>query len=399
MKKWLCVLTSLSVLAAAPVLASEGEASFQEDGQNPVMNFIGDYGYATGTINVSCTGKSDAAFKVTWRSSAAEYNDWEMSGTLDTDTLTVTYENCVKTYVLFNENGEIEKRETEYVDGTGSITFLDEPGLIGLTWKDDQEDIAGDAVFTYIYPIAPEREADIPFEEGDAGIQKLHGDVRGDIENGIYTIYIKALESDDENFWWEAYQGDKGDASFVELLTQTTMEDGYAYVGSFRAIDDGEDTIRLVHTNGHYCDGYLDFIVKTEGGEIKENIGGGEAFGTSGEELAPFFEGEWQEKDGGEKALSLSLGEDGTLKALLTDGEEKSYTMSLFYDCISEALVYWDGQMFEGAFESGKEAAAADGTGLFAFLPSDEENEGSDILIIWKDDTFGNVEGAEFIRK
>ena len=55
-----------------------------------------------------------------------------------------------------------------------------------------------------------------------------------------------------DGFYWEYYTGDKGDATFVELITQAN-DDGCAYAGSFKAIEDAgdaEDYIRLVYTNG-----------------------------------------------------------------------------------------------------------------------------------------------------
>ena len=156
--------------------------------------------------------------------------------------------------------------------------------------------------------------------------------VTTDLEDGVLTIRIE--ESDekeqDQGFWWESYTGDKGDASFVELVTQSTDEEGYAYAGSFRAIDDGEDTIRLVHTNGHYNKEYLDFDVVTENGEIKETTGGGQALETKAEDLAPILEGVWDEMDG-TNVLEISEAPDGGLRFVVSNSSGRD-GMTTFYD-------------------------------------------------------------------
>ena len=121
---------------------------------------------------------------------------------------------------------------------------------------------------------------------------------------------------------WEAYRGDKGDRSLVEVITETDMEDGLAYAGSFRVIPDqgdGDDYVRLVYTDGHYNAEYLDWNVKVENGAIVEVTGGSQAFPSSGSDLAPVMEGVWEEEDGS-RSLEVSLDDDGTLAFIISDG-------------------------------------------------------------------------------
>lgn len=233
--------------------------------------------------------------------------------------------------------------------------------------------------------------------------------VTTDLEKGVLTIRIE--ESDekkeqDPGFWWESYQGDKGDASFVELITQSTDEDGYAYAGSFRAIDDGEDTIRLVHTNGHYIKEYLDFNVAAENGEIKETTGGGQAFETKAEDLAPILEGVWDEMDGTNVLEITKAPEDGLRFVISNTGGRNGmttfYTMTAYYDAVEGALVYWDGTEETAAIEAEGETeadqaeteSAGEGTGLFALEPQEDDSIG----ILWKDDTFGNYDVNMFVK-
>lgn len=157
MKKWICLLTVLVLVFslcacgakdAAPAGSEEAEAAAQEDGQNPVMNFIGVYGHDRASIMVEADGTDGAKITVTWGASAAENAEWVMSGKFDPETLTVAYTDCVKTVYVWNEQGEIDSETVEYENGEGTITFTDGEAL-SLTWDDAQEHIADGTVFEY----------------------------------------------------------------------------------------------------------------------------------------------------------------------------------------------------------------------------------------------------------
>ena len=233
--------------------------------------------------------------------------------------------------------------------------------------------------------------------------------VTTDLEDGVLTIRLGESDEkpEDTGFWWEFYTGDKGDASYVESVTQTNDEDGYAYVGSFRATDDGEDTIRLVNTDGHYVKEYMDFTVSARDGEITDVTGGGQAFETKGETLAPILEGVWDEVDGGTKTLEITGTEDGGLSFVISDGGGKDgktsfYTMTAYYDAVEDALVYWDGAQVTAAIEtegeteaeSEPEKSTGEGAGLFALMKRPDDSFG----ILWKDDTFGNTDVGMFVK-
>lgn len=238
-------------------------------------------------------------------------------------------------------------------------------------------------------------------------------DITTDVADDTITIRIKSNKEQEKDFWWQAYSGDKGDASFMELVTETDMEDGYAYVGSFRAIDDGTDTIRLVYTNGHYTREYLDFGVEIEDGIITGMVRGGQTFETRAEDLAPVLEGVWEETEGGTHSLEIALADDGGLSFTVSDGSGRDgnvvyYTMTAYYDAIEEALVYWDGTQHSAVISAEDETEAesegstpGEGTGLFAIqVPSSEdtEEEEAELGILWKDDTFGNTDTNMFVK-
>ena len=157
MKKWICLLTVLvlvfslcacSAKDAAPAGSEEAEAAAQEDGQNPVMNFIGVYGHDRASIMVEADGTDGAKITVTWGASAAENAEWVTRGKFDPAALTGAYTDCVKTVYVWNEQGEIDSETVEYENGEGTITFTDGEAL-SLTWDDAQEHIADGTVFEY----------------------------------------------------------------------------------------------------------------------------------------------------------------------------------------------------------------------------------------------------------
>ena len=103
---------------------------------------------------------------------------------------------------------------------------------------------------------------------------QYHGDTEVECEDGTMTIRIEATENDDPDFWWEFDRDLEESTGLVDVITDSTQEEGLAYAGSFMAAGDGEDTIRLLYTDGFVVDMYMDFTVKVEDGKILETTGG-----------------------------------------------------------------------------------------------------------------------------
>ena len=136
--------------AAQPSSAPEATVSEpvqeEEDGQNPVMNFIGPYVCDRCTILIECDGPHGAKASVTWSSSASELTEWSMSGIFDEETLSFKYTNGIKTNYVYGEDGIVTNTETVYKDGTGTIAFTED--LI-LSWVDDTEHAADGMLFSF----------------------------------------------------------------------------------------------------------------------------------------------------------------------------------------------------------------------------------------------------------
>ena len=217
-----------------------------EDGQNPVMNFIGTYSAGRPWAEVACSGADSAYIKITWSGSAWEHAEWEIVGRLDLDTLTVTYTGAVKKIVTFeDENSEDPTVVTEYTDGTGTIVFT--PDLT-FTWHEDQSDFGEDVVFEWVPVVVPEEDGQNPAMNfvgnygcmsaqtyalveavGSSGIRismekvtgfssRMRWDITGELDPDTLTVTYTGARKVKVEF---TYQGDE------EIATETVeYEDG-----------------------------------------------------------------------------------------------------------------------------------------------------------------------------
>ncbi len=117
-----------------------------DDGQNPVMNFIGEYQSGRARALVECDGVDGARITIEWAGSAWETARWVIVGPLDTDTLTIAYAGCVKSVLTYDDKGELKSEEVEYEDGTGSVVFGED---MTFTWHEDQSEYGTDLVFEW----------------------------------------------------------------------------------------------------------------------------------------------------------------------------------------------------------------------------------------------------------
>jgi hypothetical protein len=143
--------TAISVAACAtnkPAASAGSDASLSEvveDGQNPVMNFIGQYYGGRADVLVEAKGDDSAQFTITWSESYDTKAVWTMSGVFNEDTTSVAYADGVKKSVTCNSHGEVISEEVIYTDGKGEFTF----SYDGVTWDDQKEHIADNMVFKW----------------------------------------------------------------------------------------------------------------------------------------------------------------------------------------------------------------------------------------------------------
>lgn len=103
---------------------SEAQAAAEDDGQNPVMNFVGVYSneYSTEAL-VEAQGKEDARITVTCAGSPWFHHKTVMSGRMDPDTFTVEFTDAAKTEYYYNSDGSVNEEKADYTDGTGKAVF------------------------------------------------------------------------------------------------------------------------------------------------------------------------------------------------------------------------------------------------------------------------------------
>ena len=136
------------VMALTMGLTACGKKAEPDDGQNPVMNFVGYYVCDRANVFISADGDEGASAIVTWGSSAWENSSWMMSGTFDPETLQFEYHDCVRTDYVYDDSGEVTSQTEVYTGGHGFMFFTDGDYLT-LTWQDDQENVADGMVFEY----------------------------------------------------------------------------------------------------------------------------------------------------------------------------------------------------------------------------------------------------------
>lgn len=118
--------------------SSSAQESTTADSDDPYVGTYFEEHAGRGTITVEKDETSDLYLvSVAWPSSAAEVSEWTFSGEIDADG-TLEYYNCLMVTMKDGED-PIE----DYESGTGRLMF----GEDGLTWEDDQDNVADDALF------------------------------------------------------------------------------------------------------------------------------------------------------------------------------------------------------------------------------------------------------------
>ena len=115
------------------------------EGQNTVQDFAGEYQAGRAHAVVETEGENEARVTIEWGDSASSLVRWVMSGEFDAAGLTVDYDDCVKTYVTYNDGGGLAGEETLYENGSGRFSFS--PDGTGFTWHEDQSDRGEDVEF------------------------------------------------------------------------------------------------------------------------------------------------------------------------------------------------------------------------------------------------------------
>ncbi|MBR5702098.1 MAG: hypothetical protein IKX47_06485, partial [Oscillospiraceae bacterium] len=226
----------------APTMPEE-----EEEGQNPVMNWIGEYRCPQAeraSAHVECGEGSSAIIRITWGSSAWEQTQWLIVGELDPDTLTITYTGASRTNVTYNDDGTIAEEVTEYADGTGTIVF--DQGT-SFTWHEDQGE-REDLVFEWA-PTMPEEE-----EEGQNPVMNWIGRYSSpQEERASAVVACEGMDSARITITWSGSAWERAEWEIIGKLDLDTLT--ITYTGATKAIVTRDENGNVVNEEVEYSDG------------------------------------------------------------------------------------------------------------------------------------------------
>lgn len=150
----------MNSIIAEQMAQMEGEDTlFDDDSQNPAMNWAGPYvdinkKERTMQIISGDAGTSECIVSVTDTPSTDQTISWLMNGVLDQTTMAITYTGAVKKVYAIDAQGNQVSEETVYDNGTGSFVIDDD--VQEITWIDDMEDAGNGSVFVFSFDYGEE---------------------------------------------------------------------------------------------------------------------------------------------------------------------------------------------------------------------------------------------------
>ena len=129
-------------------ITAEVTDAVEEDGQNPVMNFSGNYQSDRRTMLVEAVGMDEAKVSVHWGADYQTSTEWVLTGKIveDGDNLVMNYTNGSFAVVTYDEEGNAT-RSDETNDCTGTVTFRSDYKIV---WTDNGDELIKDLVFDYV---------------------------------------------------------------------------------------------------------------------------------------------------------------------------------------------------------------------------------------------------------
>ena len=111
------------------------------------MNFVGENQCEGKHALVECFGTEDAWITIEEKAETGAKTRWDITGRLDTNTLTIAYSGCPKSVVTYDENREVKEQEDVYEDCSGTVVFGDDGTF---TWTEDGSEHGAGLVFKWL---------------------------------------------------------------------------------------------------------------------------------------------------------------------------------------------------------------------------------------------------------
>lgn len=117
-------------------------------GQNPMMNYIGNYTNGSATMTVSCIGKDEVSITIL-KENSEDAVKWSMSGPVSVgdESITVSYDNCVRNYLEYDDKKQVKCIIAEYENGSGTVEFLFSDN--NAYWHDGVAGVYEGSAFTF----------------------------------------------------------------------------------------------------------------------------------------------------------------------------------------------------------------------------------------------------------
>lgn len=96
-------------------------------------------------IDLEADGQNKVKIKASWGGSATECAEWTMTGDYDKETNMITYTDGVMKNVKYSAANTVEKEDTVYSDGTGTLIFNTTGD--NFTWTDKKDNVADGLIF------------------------------------------------------------------------------------------------------------------------------------------------------------------------------------------------------------------------------------------------------------
>lgn len=134
--------------AAVTETADVTEAT-AEDGQNPIMNFIGNYQSDRRTMLVEADGMDGAKVSIHWGSDAWTSSEWVITGKFEEtdDSFVLNYTDGSYATVTYDDDGNAT-RSDEANDCSGTLEFNKADGTV--IWTDSKDETINNLVFEFI---------------------------------------------------------------------------------------------------------------------------------------------------------------------------------------------------------------------------------------------------------
>ncbi|OUQ13521.1 hypothetical protein B5E84_17305 [Lachnoclostridium sp. An14] len=127
------VTAETTTTAAEETLETEKETDYSE-----LKKYIGEWEdlYSLRcTMDISALSEDQVSIFISWSGGADENEEWNMTGVFQPESGIVEYSDCVRTKVIYMDNGDVSSQEV-YTNGTGKI-YIEDNGY--LYWEDEVE--------------------------------------------------------------------------------------------------------------------------------------------------------------------------------------------------------------------------------------------------------------------